>query len=44
MAKRFAYGLQVEEATVRAAGTDKDQRKEIDAMLSSLGVAPVSGI
>lgn len=37
-------GLQVEEATVRAAGTEKDQRKEIDAMLSSLGVAPVSGI
>lgn len=29
---------------VRAAGTDKDQRKELDAMLSSLGVAPVSGI
>lgn len=42
--KRFTYELQVEEATVRAAGTDKDQRKEIDAMLSSLGVAPVSGI
>ncbi|XP_072755503.1 cytoplasmic dynein 1 intermediate chain isoform X2 [Anoplolepis gracilipes] len=34
----------VEEATVRAAGTDKDQRKEIDAMLSSLGVAPVSDV
>lgn len=42
-AKQFARELQVEEATVRAAGTDKDQRKEIDAMLSSLGVAPVSG-
>lgn len=40
----FIYGLQVEEATVRAAGADKDQRKELDAMLSSLGVAPVSGI
>lgn len=40
----IVYGLQVEEATVRASGTDKDQRKEIDAMLSSLGVAPVSGI
>ncbi|XP_028050837.1 cytoplasmic dynein 1 intermediate chain isoform X9 [Monomorium pharaonis] len=34
----------VEEATVRAAGTEKDQRKEIDAMLSSLGVAPVSDV
>ena len=34
---------QVESAVVRAAGTDKDQRKELDAMLSSLGVAPVSG-
>ncbi|KAL6445000.1 hypothetical protein ACFW04_002143 [Cataglyphis niger] len=37
-------GLQVEEATVRAASTEKDQRKEIDAMLSSLGVAPVSDV
>ncbi|XP_076221673.1 cytoplasmic dynein 1 intermediate chain short wing isoform X30 [Nomia melanderi] len=34
----------VEEATVRAAGTDKDHRKELDAMLSSLGVAPVSDV
>lgn len=34
----------VEEAAVRAAGTDKDHRKEIDAMLSSLGVAPVSDV
>ncbi|KAL0100297.1 hypothetical protein PUN28_019576 [Cardiocondyla obscurior] len=34
----------VEEATVRASGADKDQRKEIDAMLSSLGVAPVSDV
>ncbi|KAL6444986.1 hypothetical protein ACFW04_002143 [Cataglyphis niger] len=34
----------VEEATVRAASTEKDQRKEIDAMLSSLGVAPVSDV
>lgn len=33
----------MEEATVRAACVDKDQRKELDAMLSSLGVAPVSG-
>ncbi|KAK0083659.1 hypothetical protein PV325_008433 [Microctonus aethiopoides] len=33
----------VEEATVRAA-TDKDHRKELDAMLSSLGVAPVSDV
>lgn len=37
-------GLQVEEATVRVAGTDKNQQKEIDEMLSKLGVAPVSGI
>ncbi|XP_076630306.1 cytoplasmic dynein 1 intermediate chain short wing isoform X25 [Colletes latitarsis] len=34
----------IEEATVRAAGADKDQRKELDAMLSSLGVAPVSDV
>ncbi|XP_011305999.1 cytoplasmic dynein 1 intermediate chain isoform X16 [Fopius arisanus] len=34
----------VEEATVRAAGADKDHRKELDAMLSSLGVAPVSDV
>ncbi|XP_014616162.1 cytoplasmic dynein 1 intermediate chain-like isoform X2 [Polistes fuscatus] len=34
----------VEEATVRAAGADKDHRKEIDAMLSSLGMAPVSDV
>ncbi|XP_034186366.1 cytoplasmic dynein 1 intermediate chain short wing isoform X22 [Osmia lignaria lignaria] len=34
----------IEEATVRAAGTDKDHRKELDAMLSSLGVAPVSDV
>ncbi|KAK0182216.1 hypothetical protein PV327_000377 [Microctonus hyperodae] len=33
----------VEEATVRAV-TDKDHRKELDAMLSSLGVAPVSDV
>lgn len=33
----------VEDATVRAAGADDDHRKELDAMLSSLGVAPVSG-
>lgn len=35
-------GLQVEEATVRAA--EKDQQKEIDAMLTFLDIAPVSGI
>ncbi|XP_046744151.1 cytoplasmic dynein 1 intermediate chain-like isoform X1 [Diprion similis] len=34
----------VEEATVRAAGADKDHRKDLDAMLSSLGVAPVSDV
>lgn len=39
----FDVCVKVEEATVRAAGTDKDHRKELDAMLSSLGVAPVSG-
>lgn len=39
----YIFILQVEEATVRAAGADKDHRKELDAMLSSLGVAPVSG-
>lgn len=37
------FSFKIEEATVRAAGTDKDHRKELDAMLSSLGVAPVSG-
>ncbi|XP_043272907.1 cytoplasmic dynein 1 intermediate chain isoform X30 [Venturia canescens] len=36
----------VEEAagSLRAAGTEKDQRRELDAMLSSLGVAPVSDV
>ncbi|XP_017886812.1 cytoplasmic dynein 1 intermediate chain-like isoform X22 [Ceratina calcarata] len=34
----------VEEATVRAAGADKDHRKELDTMLSSLGLAPVSDV
>ncbi|XP_076663396.1 cytoplasmic dynein 1 intermediate chain short wing isoform X17 [Andrena cerasifolii] len=34
----------VEDATVRAAGADDDHRKELDAMLSSLGVAPVSDV
>ncbi|XP_066993341.1 cytoplasmic dynein 1 intermediate chain isoform X5 [Anabrus simplex] len=34
----------VEEAALRSANTDKDQRKELDQMLSSLGVAPVSDV
>ncbi|KAK2585127.1 hypothetical protein KPH14_008635 [Odynerus spinipes] len=42
--KREKEQKDVEEAAVRAAGTDKDHRKEIDAMLSSLGVAPVSDV
>ncbi|XP_078041350.1 cytoplasmic dynein 1 intermediate chain short wing isoform X24 [Augochlora pura] len=42
--KREKEQKDVEEATVRAAGTDKDHRKELDAMLSSLGVAPVSDV
>ncbi|XP_076290173.1 cytoplasmic dynein 1 intermediate chain short wing isoform X37 [Lasioglossum baleicum] len=42
--KREKEMKDVEEATVRAAGTDKDHRKELDAMLSSLGVAPVSDV
>lgn len=33
-----------EEVAVRAASTEKDQRKELDQMLSSLGVAPVSDV
>lgn len=38
-------GLQVEEAIVRVGpGTEKDQQKEIDAMLYDLNIAPVSGI
>jgi len=37
--------FQMEDAVSRAAYSDKDkdQRKELDDMLSSLGVAPVSG-
>lgn len=33
-----------EEVATRAVSTDKDQRKELDQMLSSLGVAPVSDV
>ena len=35
---------QVEEARIRASNTSKDQQKEVDELLSSFGVAPVSGI
>ncbi|XP_034942623.1 cytoplasmic dynein 1 intermediate chain isoform X17 [Chelonus insularis] len=42
--KREKEQKDVEEATGRAASADKDQRKELDAMLSSLGVAPVSDV
>lgn len=38
------YVLQAEEAALRTSHADKDQNKEIDEMLSSLGVAPVSGM
>ena len=37
------YLLKVQEATIRATSTETDHRKELDAMLSSLGVAPVNG-
>ncbi|KAK7864842.1 hypothetical protein R5R35_012491 [Gryllus longicercus] len=33
-----------EEAALRVAPTDRDHRKELDQMLSSLGVAPVSDV
>ena len=35
---------QAEEVAIRAVTTEKDQRKELDQMLSSLGVAPVSDV
>uniref|UniRef100_A0ABD2X9S1 Cytoplasmic dynein 1 intermediate chain n=1 Tax=Trichogramma kaykai TaxID=54128 RepID=A0ABD2X9S1_9HYME len=34
----------VEEARIRAASTNTDQQREVDALLSSLGVAPVSEV
>ncbi|XP_008206521.1 cytoplasmic dynein 1 intermediate chain isoform X24 [Nasonia vitripennis] len=34
----------VEEARIRASTTNKDQQKEVDALLSSFGVAPVSEV
>ncbi|XP_011499476.1 PREDICTED: cytoplasmic dynein 1 intermediate chain-like isoform X4 [Ceratosolen solmsi marchali] len=34
----------VEEARIRASSTNKDQQKEVDALLSSFGVAPVSEV
>lgn len=39
----LSYNFQAEEAAVRTAHPDKNQQKELDEMLSSLGVAPVSG-
>lgn len=36
--------LQGDEAVSRGISVEKDQGKEIDEMLSSLGVAPVSGM
>ncbi|PNF37519.1 Cytoplasmic dynein 1 intermediate chain [Cryptotermes secundus] len=33
-----------EEVAIRAVSSEKDQRKELDQMLSSLGVAPVSDV
>lgn len=33
----------MKEAVSRASNAERDQRKELDEMLSSLGVAPVSG-
>lgn len=35
--------VQAEEARIRIPGTHKDQQKEVDALLSSLAIAPVSG-
>ncbi|KAL6958762.1 Cytoplasmic dynein 1 intermediate chain 2 [Sarracenia purpurea var. burkii] len=34
----------IEEAVLRPASADHDQRRELDEMLSSLGVAPVSDV
>ncbi|XP_014208242.1 cytoplasmic dynein 1 intermediate chain [Copidosoma floridanum] len=34
----------VEEARLRASNTNRDQQKEVDALLSSFGVAPVSEV
>jgi dynein intermediate chain len=36
--------VQAEEVAIRAVSAEKDQRKELDQMLSSLGVAPVSDV
>lgn len=36
--------FQAEEVAIRAVSSEKDQRKELDQMLSSLGVAPVSDV
>lgn len=36
--------FQAEEVAARAVNTDKDQRKELDQVLSSLGVVPVSDV
>ncbi|KAK7582123.1 hypothetical protein V9T40_013568 [Parthenolecanium corni] len=42
--KREKEQKDAEEAALRAPGAEKDQHKEIDEMLSSLGVAPVSDV
>lgn len=36
--------VQAEEVAIRTVSSEKDQRKELDQMLSSLGVAPVSDV
>jgi dynein intermediate chain len=38
------YLFQTEELAIRVVSSEKDQRKELDQMLSSLGVAPVSDV
>lgn len=36
--------FQAEEAALQVSNAEKNQRKEIDEMLTSLGVAPISGM
>jgi dynein intermediate chain len=42
--KGKVYIFQAEEVTARAVSMDKDQQKELDQILTSLGVAPVSDV
>ncbi|XP_046687442.1 cytoplasmic dynein 1 intermediate chain-like isoform X2 [Homalodisca vitripennis] len=42
--RREKEAKDAEEAALRSAHVEKDQRKELDEMLSSLGVAPVSDV